>query len=64
MTFLGLFFKAFVTQETIIEAALTGDKDLAFRAFASDPLMHRVGIDQAWKMFNQMLAATHFKFGT
>lgn len=41
-------------QELIIEAALRGDKDLAFQAFFNDPSNH-LPIDTAWELFNRML---------
>lgn len=45
------------SQEMIVQAALTGDKDLAFQAFLNDPLMS-LPTDHAWKMFNEMIQAT------
>lgn len=44
-------------QEMIVEAALTGDVDLAFQAVFSDPLT-RLPIDKAWEMFQAMVEAT------
>jgi alpha-galactosidase/6-phospho-beta-glucosidase family protein len=44
-------------QEMIVEAALTGDKDLAFQAVFNDPTMN-LPIDDAWTMFNEMLTAS------
>ena len=41
-------------QELIIEAALTGNTDLAFQAFFNDPSSH-LPIDTAWELFNRML---------
>jgi alpha-galactosidase len=41
-------------QELIIEAALSGDRDLAFQAFQNDPTNH-LPIDNAWELFNRML---------
>jgi alpha-galactosidase len=41
-------------QELIIEAALDGDRDLAFQAFQSDPT-NSLPIDLAWELFNRML---------
>ena len=41
-------------QELIIEAALTGNKDLAFQAFFNDPT-NPLPIDIAWEFFNRML---------
>lgn len=49
--------RACLNQETICEAALTKDKDLAFQAILNDPLT-QLPVDQAWKMFNEMLKAT------
>ncbi len=43
-------------QELIIEAALTGNKDLAFQAFFTDPT-NPLPIDAAWQLFNRMLQA-------
>jgi galacturan 1,4-alpha-galacturonidase len=44
-------------QETTLKAALSFDKELAFRAFANDPLM-TASIDDARKLFNEMLENT------
>ena len=52
-----LVARVVATQEMIVEAALTCDKDLAFQAFLNDPLMS-ITTDRAWKMFNEMLRAT------
>lgn len=41
-------------QEMIIEAALTGDNNLAFQAFYNDPTNH-LPLDDSWKLFNRML---------
>jgi alpha-galactosidase/6-phospho-beta-glucosidase family protein len=41
-------------QELIIEAALTGNMDLAFQAFFNDPT-NALPIDVAWDLFNRML---------
>ncbi len=43
-------------QELIIEAALTGNMDLAFQAFFTDPT-NPLPIDAAWQLFNRMLQA-------
>jgi alpha-galactosidase len=43
-------------QESIIEAALSADKDLAFQAVCLDPTTS-LDKDAAWDMFGQMLAA-------
>ena len=44
-------------QEMIVQAGLTRDVDLAFRAVFSDPLT-TLPIDVAWAMFREMLEAT------
>jgi alpha-galactosidase/6-phospho-beta-glucosidase family protein len=43
-------------QESVIEAALTGNMELAFQAFFTDPANH-LPIDAAWELFNRMLQA-------
>ena len=43
-------------QELIVEAALTGDKDLAFQAFFNDP-SNPLALDDSWELFNKMLQA-------
>lgn len=55
-------YRAVVNQEAVVRAALTGDKDLGFRAFLNDALMHHVPPDRAWRMFDEMLRATRFCF--
>jgi alpha-galactosidase len=50
------------SQEAIVRAAFEGDEELGFRAFITDRLTSRLPLDQAHKMFRQMLAATRFKF--
>ncbi|NLF39960.1 alpha-glucosidase/alpha-galactosidase [bacterium] len=51
-----------VNQTLIVQGALEGDKDKAFAAFVIDPLNHRLPVDGAWKLFNEMLRATRFSF--
>ena len=46
-----------INQETTLKAALTEDKELAFRAFANDPLM-TISIQDARKLFIEMLRNT------
>lgn len=53
----SLVYRHVVNQETILKAALRKDKELAFRAFANEPLM-TANITDAWQLFNEMLAAT------
>jgi alpha-galactosidase len=43
-------------QELIVEAALTGNTDLAFQAFFNDPSNY-LPLDTAWELFNKMLPA-------
>jgi galacturan 1,4-alpha-galacturonidase len=42
-----------LSQEMIVEAALTADKDLAFEAIFSNPTTN-LTIDRAWEMFNEI----------
>lgn len=58
----ALVYVQVINQESVVKAALTGDKDLGFRAFINDPLNHRLSLDSAWKMYNEMLKATEFRF--
>lgn len=44
-------------QETILEAALTKNKELAFAAFVNDPLVN-ISLEDARKLFNEMLHNT------
>jgi alpha-galactosidase/6-phospho-beta-glucosidase family protein len=41
-------------QELIVEAALTGNIELAFQAFFNDPSNH-LPLDDAWELFSKML---------
>lgn len=43
-------------QELIVEAALTGRKDLAFQAIYNDP-SNSLTLDQTWEMFHEMMSA-------
>lgn len=54
---LGLVSRHVHNQELIVEAALEADADKAFAAIANDPLV-TIPIDAAWKMVQQMIAAT------
>jgi alpha-galactosidase len=54
---LGLISRHVHNQELIVEAALEADEDKAFAAIANDPLV-TIPMDDAWKMTQQMLAAT------
>jgi len=37
-------------------------RDLAFQAFLNEPLCHRLGVDDAWELFNTMVRKTKFRF--
>lgn len=54
---LSLVNRHVTNQETTLKAALTKDKELAFRAFANDPLM-TASISDARKLFDKMLKNT------
>lgn len=58
----ALVYQHVVNQEAVVAAALVGDEDLGFRAFFNDPLVRRLTIDQAARLFKAMLKATHFRF--
>jgi alpha-galactosidase len=49
-------------QESLVRSVFTRDRGLAFQAFAADPLTSRLGMDDAWKLFNTMLRKTGFEF--
>jgi len=53
----GLVNRIIETQRMTLDAAMTRDKDLAFQAMLSDPLV-TIPTDKAWKMFNEMLRYT------
>jgi len=53
----GLVERHTRNQEMIVEAALTGDRDLAFQAVYADPAS-TLPVDQSWAMFNEMIAAS------
>ncbi len=46
------------SQELVVEAALTGDRDMVFEAMLADPLASTVDFDQLWQMTNEMIYAT------
>lgn len=54
---LGLISTHVFNQELIVEAALEADEQKAFAAIANDPLT-TIPMDDAWKMTQQMIAAT------
>jgi alpha-galactosidase len=47
------------SQELVVEAALAGNRDLAFNGMLADPLAGRIDYDQLWKMTGEMLSATN-----
>lgn len=46
------------SQELVVEAALSGDRQLAFEAMLADPLASRIDYDALWLMTNEMIDAT------
>ena len=46
------------SQETTVEAALTGSRDRAVEAMLLDPLAGRIDFDHVAEMTDEMLAAT------
>lgn len=50
-----------LNQETIVNAALNRDKELAFSAFVNDPLVN-ISIEDARKLFDKMLENTREYF--
>jgi len=44
-------------QETLIEAGVAGDLDLAFQAFRNDPLVSTVDVEQIESMFRDLISA-------
>lgn len=53
----ALVMRIIEEQETVVEAALTGDYELAFTAFANNPNVN-LPLDTARKLFNEMLENT------
>ena len=53
----SLVLRQVYNQKTILEAGLRKDKDLAFAAFANDPLV-TLSIRDAEKLFGEMLRNT------
>ena len=53
----SLVHRNIVNQETILKAAIVKDVDMAFRAFANDPLV-TIEIDDARELFKRMLDNT------
>lgn len=53
----ALVIRHVYNQETILKAALTKDKELAFNAFVNDPMV-TIERDRAWELFEQMLKNT------
>ncbi|OGF45026.1 MAG: hypothetical protein A2452_08450 [Candidatus Firestonebacteria bacterium RIFOXYC2_FULL_39_67] len=57
-----LVLRHVINQETILKSVLTKNEDLAFTAFANDPLTGKIALDDAWKLFKTMIKKTNFKF--
>ncbi|MDO4741365.1 MAG: alpha-glucosidase/alpha-galactosidase [Eubacteriales bacterium] len=55
---LGLVMPHALNQLSVLRAAMTGDRELAFRAFLNEPLMQGVAPDEARALFAQMLRST------
>jgi galacturan 1,4-alpha-galacturonidase len=53
----NLVIRHVLNNESILKAALTKDKELAFRAFANDPLVN-IDVKEAEELFDQMLQNT------
>ena len=53
----GLVLRHVTNQETILKAALTKDKDLAFATFVNDPLV-TISLEEAKVLFEEMLRNT------
>ena len=47
-----------LNQETLIKASMEEDIDLAFKAFAKDPLVSKISREKARKLFDSMIANT------
>ncbi|HEY3832080.1 MAG TPA: hypothetical protein VGO03_07280 [Acidimicrobiia bacterium] len=46
------------SQELTVEAALAGDRELAFQAMLADPLASRIDYDDVWRMTNELIDET------
>ena len=46
------------SQEIVVEAALTGDRQLVFEAMLADPLASTLDYDALWQMTNELIDAT------
>ena len=46
------------SQELTVEAALAGDRELAFQAMLADPLASRIDYDDVWRMTNDLIDET------
>jgi alpha-galactosidase len=53
----GMIARHITNQETLVDAAFSGDLDLAFRAFLNDPLI-TLQPERARRMFKEMVTAT------
>ncbi|WP_054027399.1 glucosidase [Bacillus sp. FJAT-28004] len=53
----GLVLRHVMNQETILQAALKRDKNLAFHAFVADPLV-TIGVNEAEELFEKMMKQT------
>ena len=58
-TLLGEYLRRVsASQELVVEAALSGERQLAFEAMLADPLASRIDYDDVWAMTNDLIDAT------
>ena len=55
---LSLMYQTVLNQETVVEAALERDLDKAFSAFIKDPQIETLSLDDAKKLFDEMVENT------
>ena len=55
---LSLMYQTVLNQETVVEAALERDLDKAFLAFIKDPQVETLSLDDAKKLFDEMVENT------
>ena len=55
---LSLMYQTVLNQETVVEAGVTRDLDLAFTAFVKDPQVETLSLDDAKKLFDEMVENT------
>ena len=55
---LSLMYQTVLNQETVVEAGIKRDLDLAFTAFTKDPQVETLSLDDAKKLFDEMVENT------